>query len=168
MPRGLGWHLIGRAAGDPCRLLAQAPSWRGHPLPLKLLTHWSRPLTGVTDSAHPVDGRPVVDIDSVRTLFQADDYVARMHFTDRMLEREVSWDQVAEAIDTGRIVGERPKQAPYPEFLLVGQVEWTVPGTSISLPRPLFIHGALGDVLYLITCDWNMPREWGQRLRWRR
>lgn len=78
------------------------------------------------------------------------------------------WVQVEQAIERGRIAEERPKQKPYPEFLLVAEVDEPIPDTDIMIKRPLYIMGALGDEVYLISCDWNPPREWGQKVRRRR
>jgi hypothetical protein len=109
-----------------------------------------------------------VDIEHIQKMVRKGYVIATDHFRKRRGERKFSMIQVKQAIYEGRIIEERPKQKPYPECLIMGEVDKYVSDLNISFKTPLFVMCGVGNDIYLITADWNVPREWGQKVRPRR
>ena len=107
-----------------------------------------------------------MDIDSIRALIEAGDWYESGHAQDRMAERGIAIDQVLEAIQCGRIVEELPTTGRDPECLICGDVERSI--VFLRTVHPLYVVCAVGDIVTIVTVDWNPPREFGQKDRRRR
>lgn len=106
-----------------------------------------------------------MDIDHIREMVKKDWVIATDHFRKRRGERKFTMQQVKQAIYQGRIIEERPKQKPYPECLIMGEVDKHFPDLKLSFKAPLFVICGVGNDIYLISADWNIPREWGQKVK---
>lgn len=61
-----------------------------------------------------------MDIDHLRNMIKQQEYVFTQHALRRMSKEKITIDQVEEAILTGEIILERPKEKPYPKCLISG------------------------------------------------
>ena len=56
-----------------------------------------------------------------------------------------------------------PGRKPYPECIICGYVKRKI--EIVTSTVPLYVLCAIGEVIILITADWNVPREFGQKFR---
>ena len=106
-----------------------------------------------------------MDIDSIRTLVDAGEWYESGHAQERMVERGIDIDQVLDAIRHGRIVEELPPTGRDPKCLVCGEVERRL--AFLQVVHPLYVVCAVGEVVTIVTVDWNPPRELGQKPRGR-
>ncbi len=95
-----------------------------------------------------------MDIDSIRTMWQAGDYELSEEVIARMAQREVSLANIEQALMSGSVVEERPRSRPYPKCTVQGWAEREIAGLNIGLHR-LNVACGVGDVLKIITVYWE-------------
>jgi hypothetical protein len=94
-----------------------------------------------------------MDIDHIRHLWQNGEVEYSEEAQDRLWQREVTTDNIGEAIQNGRIVEERPGY-PYPKYLVQGWATRKVAGLDIGL-QLLNVACAMGEDLHIITVYWE-------------
>lgn len=99
-------------------------------------------------------------------MVKAGDWTPTEHFNERLDQRRIDLHQVLEAIRNGDIVEEFPKRSPNPECMIRGTTHRDLAGFEFDFP--LYVQCGVGEVVFLITADWNPPRELGQKGQRRR
>jgi len=107
-----------------------------------------------------------MDVDHIKEMVNRGWWVPTDHFNERMDERTISILQALTAIRNGSIIKEFPKRKPNPECIIQGYVERGIGGVNFSVP--LYVVCGIGEVVFFITVDWNMPREFSQKRKQRR
>lgn len=97
-----------------------------------------------------------MEIDEIRFLWGVGDVVYSEEAQERVWQREVSIENIAQAIETGRIVEER-RGRPYPKCRVQGWADRRVAGLSVGLGL-LNVVCALGEELHIITVFWEKER----------
>ncbi|MBN2718863.1 MAG: DUF4258 domain-containing protein [Deltaproteobacteria bacterium] len=85
----------------------------------------------------------------------------RMHAAKRMLEREISIDEIESVVETGEVIEEYPKDEPFPSRLLLG---WPA-------RRPLHVVAADDDtdnITHVITAYLPNPEKWDDEFKRRK
>jgi hypothetical protein len=95
-----------------------------------------------------------VDIDSVRSLWESDEYELSEEIITRMAQRDVSLPNLEQCLRSGRIVDERPRSFPYPKCTVQGWADRHVAGLNVG-PQLLNVACGVGEVLQLITVYWE-------------
>jgi hypothetical protein len=94
-----------------------------------------------------------VDIDFIRVLWEAGDVVYSEESQDRLWQREVTIENIGDAIRTGRIVEEREGH-PYRKCTIHGWTNRKVADLEIGL-HTLKVACAVGEELHIITVYWE-------------
>ena len=97
-----------------------------------------------------------MDIDAIQYLWSIDAVLYSEEAQDRLWQREVTRENVGEALRTGRIVEERPGR-PYPKCHVVGWATREVAGLDVGL-HPLHVACAVGEELHIVTVYWEDPK----------
>ena len=94
----------------------------------------------------------MVDIKRIRTLCQDETIKATKHFTDRLNERDIEYDDVLSVIMNGEIVEEYPEAYPHPCTLILN---------FLTDSKPLHVvAGTDGNYLWLITAYYPTLDKW--------
>ena len=89
----------------------------------------------------------------VQSLIKQKKYLVRLHARERMLEREITFQETRESLENSRIIEEYLDDRPFPSFLAFG---------FTSNNRPLHTIWALDDknLAYLISAYEPDPEMW--------
>lgn len=85
----------------------------------------------------------------------------RLHAAKRMLERDISIDEIETVVNKGEIIEEYPNDTPYPSRLLLG---WPA-------NRPLHVVAADDDtdnITHVITAYQPNPEKWDNEFKRRK
>ena len=94
----------------------------------------------------------MVDINFMRMLCRDETIKATKHFTDRLNERDIEYDDVLSAIMYGDAIEEYPEAYPYPCALILN---------FVSENKPLqVVVGTDGNYLWLITAYYPTLDKW--------
>jgi len=96
-----------------------------------------------------------LDIDYIRELVKFDRIKLSKEARKRMVQRNVSFEQIEKAISRGRIIRREPKTGPYPKCTILGYVEREIAGLMLPEPQPLNVACAVGEELHIITLYWE-------------
>ena len=100
------------------------------------------------------------NIEQLRQLNQAENYVVTMHGRRRMNERGILLGDVMSAVDRGEIIEIHPEDYPFPSCLVLG----------LSI-RETYLHAVVSlneGYIYLITAYFPSPDEWEPDMKTRR
>lgn len=100
------------------------------------------------------------NIEQLRQLNQAENYVVTMHGRRRMNERGILLGDVMNAVDHGEIIETYPEDYPFPSCLVLG----------LSI-RETYLHAVVSlneGHIYLITAYFPSPDEWEPDMKTRR
>lgn len=100
-----------------------------------------------------------MELAQIRKLLNAGKLAPSEHGRFRLKQREITTDQVKEAIKKGRIIKRYPEDKPDPSYLIL---------SIISNGRPLHVVVGLGAVLTLITAYWADEGQWEDDFETRR
>lgn len=93
-----------------------------------------------------------ISIQKLRNLCQDKLIKWTTHALERLQERNISLDQVRNAILNGEIIEQYPNDRPFPSCLVVGWMENNV---------PLHVVCGIGnDFLWIITSYYPNPEKW--------
>ncbi len=89
----------------------------------------------------------------VQSLIEKRKYLVRLHARERMLERELTFQEVRETLKNSKIIEEYSDDRPFPSFLALG---------FTSNNRPLHTIWALKNdsLVYLISVYEPDPDKW--------
>ncbi|MFX0174579.1 MAG: DUF4258 domain-containing protein [Candidatus Hodarchaeota archaeon] len=89
----------------------------------------------------------------VQSLINQKKYLVRLHARERMLEREITFQEVRETLENSKIIEEYLDDRPFPSFLALG---------FTSNNRPLHTIWALKNetLVYLISVYEPDPEIW--------
>lgn len=94
-----------------------------------------------------------MDIDWIRVLWEMGDVVYSEEAQDRLWQREVTIENIGDAIRTGRIIEER-KGHPYRRCTVQGWANRKLAGLDVGTEL-LRVACAVGDELHIITVYWG-------------
>ena len=96
-----------------------------------------------------------MDIDTIRYLVHQELYRTTIEFERRLAERDITLQQVFQAIESGRIVRrERGKRGGLPKCTIRGFVSTDVDGNPVPVPIELKVACAVEAELIFITVYW--------------
>ncbi len=93
-------------------------------------------------------------LETVRAAAAADRIKWRYHALQRARQRGISRPQAIHVIRHGDIVEERPDAEPFPQCLLMAEVQPA---------KPLYValaYDEAEDYLYIVTVHWLDPEKW--------
>ena len=92
-------------------------------------------------------------IKKVQYLIKKKKYLVRLHARERMLEREIAFQEVRESLENSKIIEEYSDDRPFPSFLTLG---------FTSNNRPLHTIWSLKNdsLVYLISVYEPDPDKW--------
>lgn len=101
-----------------------------------------------------------VDIDTIKYLCQINAIRWTQHVLVRLLQRNISTDDVVKALLTGEIIESYPVDYPHPSCLVLG--------LSIKLNQLHVVCGIADSELWIITAYYPSPAEWEKDFKTRR
>ena len=99
-------------------------------------------------------------IDDFRKYNRSENIVISLHGQLRLNERNISVDDVMNAIDNGEIIEQYPKDFPFPSCLILGIA---IAGRYIHI-----VVSMNEDTIYLITAYVPSPDKWESDLKTRK
>jgi len=92
-------------------------------------------------------------LEKVQSLIKKKKYLVRLHARERMLEREITFQEIHESLDNSEIIENYSDDRPFPSFLALG---------FTTNNRPLHTIWALKDnnLAYLISAYEPDPEMW--------
>ena len=94
----------------------------------------------------------MIDIESLRELCKNGSIRWTMHVMKRLILRNISQDEVVQAIQAGEIIEQYPDDYPCPSCLILGI---TITGKCLHV-----VCGGGNDVVWMITAYCPDPAEW--------
>lgn len=101
-----------------------------------------------------------LDIDAIKRLCQDNALRWTQHVLVRLLQRNISTDDVVNALLTGEIIESYPADYPHPSCLVLG--------LSTNLFHLHVVCGFADSELWLITAYYPNPNEWEKDYKTRR
>ena len=95
-----------------------------------------------------------MNLDSYRKLCHDETIVMTRHARQRLLERNISLDDVEQAIRTGKIIEEYPNDTPFPSCLILGD--------SANCEPVHIVASTDNEFLYIITAYYPDPQKWSE------
>lgn len=95
-----------------------------------------------------------MDIESIRDLWNDEEYELSIEVVGRMEQREVTLDNIGEALTNGRIISERRRGKPHTSYTVQGWANRQLAGLTIG-PQALNVACAVLDQLFIITVYWE-------------
>ena len=95
-----------------------------------------------------------MDIEIYMKLCHDEIIVMTRHARQRLLERNISLDDVEQAIRTGRIIEEYPNDTPFPSCLILGD--------SANREPVHIVASTDNEFLYIITAYYPDPQKWSE------
>lgn len=122
---------------------------------------YSKGNTSIKFPLTKASGDILIDIKELQSISaNTDDVILTRHVQERVMEREVSKDDLFNVISTGEIIEQYPNDFPYPSCLILG---YDVNGS------PLHIVVGLGkNKLWLVTVYIPYSDEWEEDLKTRK
>jgi hypothetical protein len=90
-------------------------------------------------------------LEQIRQKLLGGEYKITRHAQRRCDSREISLEEIKQAILTGEIIENYPHDKPYPSCLILGH---------IRTHQPLYVLCALGETIHIITVHWLDPAKW--------
>ncbi len=114
-----------------------------------------RPFYGIIRHSLKVASFFTMDIDTICYLVHQELYRTTLEFERRLTERDITLQQVFQAIESGRIVRrERGKRGGLPKCTIRGFVSTDADGKLIPVPVELEVACAVEDEVIFITVYW--------------
>ena len=99
-------------------------------------------------------------IEDLRKVNSEENIIVTLHGHLRLVERNITIDDVVRAIETGQIIEQYPKDYPFPSCLVLGQsVQQKYLHVVVSLDE---------DKIYLITAYFPSSDKWESDMKTRR
>lgn len=93
-----------------------------------------------------------MDIETLKRLCTDETVVITDHVFLRCRERKITMDQIFQAIKTGEIIEDYPKDYPYPSCLVLGNL--------MDNRKLHVVCGTEGTRLWIITAYWPDSEKW--------
>jgi hypothetical protein len=95
-----------------------------------------------------------VNLDQLRAAVREGRYTITQHARQRKAQRKITWKEVLEVIQHGKVIEEHPKEKPLPKVLLMRKVRQDEP-LYVSIAYDEARHWA-----HIITVHWMDPAKW--------
>ncbi len=92
-----------------------------------------------------------MELEAIRQKWRKGLWEITAHARKRMGLRQITMDEITQAIMTGEIVENYPSDKPYPSCLIMGKIRNDI---------PLYIVCALSEEVHVITAHWLDPEKW--------